>query len=455
MTPSKTARIAASTFVMGMGLMAAGPIGYGSAATASGTAAEAGKYAAKATKLLASAKADKANAVRWAETAVARSPNDANLRFLLGRAYLANGRLRGAETSFADALALNPSNGRAALNLALMKAARGAYQDAISLIEENRDQLDAADYGLALALSGDVSGGVAALEASARAPGAGARVRQNLALSYALANRWSEARRVASQDLAPELVNDRLASWAQMAHPRAAWDQVAGVLGIQPVADAGQPAQLALNVSPVAAPEALAAAPHAAPVEPVRVAEASVEAAPVVVAAAAPVAPAAPAPVFDVPREIAQPLPAKPVASAPLIKAVSAPVKQAVVPAKRPTAMAEPASRPVVRAVESGKFVVQLGAYDNASVAQTAWNRHTGKLAELAGYQPVSARVKVKAGSFYRLSVSGFTTRKAAGLVCARVKAAGGQCFVRSVAGDTPIQWARRGNGGTMIASRR
>jgi cell division protein FtsN len=61
--------------------------------------------------------------------------------------------------------------------------------------------------------------------------------------------------------------------------------------------------------------------------------------------------------------------------------------------------------------------------------------------------------VKVKAGSLYRLSVSGFETREAAGKVCSRIKAAGGQCFVRSIAGDAPLQWAQRG--GTKIAARK
>jgi len=61
--------------------------------------------------------------------------------------------------------------------------------------------------------------------------------------------------------------------------------------------------------------------------------------------------------------------------------------------------------------------------------------------------------VLVKTVTLYRLSVAGSTPRAAAGRVCARIKAAGADCFVRSVAGDTPLQWASA-KSGTRLASR-
>jgi cell division protein FtsN len=340
------------------------------------------------------------------------------------------------------------------------------------LLDEHSDQLTATDMGLAQALAGDTVGGIQTLEAAARAPGANAQTRQNLALAYALANRWGEAKAVAKQDLAPEMVDARLSQWALLAHPRAAWDQVVGVLGIRPVYDPGQPSQLALNVAPSSQMQAEASPPPPAPVEPVRAVMAS--------------APADPAPVFELPADVpasamaetaqvATPAPAPsivaaavPFVPAPLILAPISPLKQAVVATSQVKAVAKPvvaaraaaapvvaAAAPVVerKAVESGRFVVQLGAFGNGRFAEAAWNSAVAKVSELRSYDPVSARVKVKAGSFYRLSVSGFATREAAGQVCTRIKAAGGACFVRSIAGDTPLQWASRG--GTQIAARR
>ena len=56
----------------------------------------------------------------------------------------------------------------------------------------------------------------------------------------------------------------RLLEWATFARPTAAWDQVAGLLGVKPAFDAGQPVALAL--APSAAPVQMAAAePVAAP----------------------------------------------------------------------------------------------------------------------------------------------------------------------------------------------
>ena len=44
----------------------------------------------------------------------------------------------------------------------------------------------------------------------------------------------------------------------------------------------------------------------------------------------------------------------------------------------------------------------------------------------------------------YRLSVSGLATRKDAVSLCVRIKAAGGDCFVRNMRGDQPMRWALR-----------
>ena len=66
---------------------------------------------------------------------------------------------------------------------------------------EAQGVLDPADAGLALALAGDPQSAVAVLEPAARAVGADARTRQNLALAYAFAGDWDQARTVAAQDV--------------------------------------------------------------------------------------------------------------------------------------------------------------------------------------------------------------------------------------------------------------
>ena len=107
---------------------------------------------------------------------------------------------------------------------------------------------------------------------------------------------------------------------------------------------------------------------------------------------------------------------------------------------------------PKSNGVESGRYVVQLGAFATSSRAEVAWNKAVSKTAELANYQASTARVKAKAGTLYRASVAGFNTREAAQQVCAKVKTAGGACFIRSNAGDAPTQWVQRG--GKQVASR-
>jgi cell division protein FtsN len=376
---------------------------------------------------------------------------------LLGKAYVSAGRFTSAETSFNDALTLEPSNAKFALNLALMKIARGDSGAALGLLEAHREAISLADYGLALALAGDFTGAITTLQEAARSPEANAKSRQNLGLAYALSGRWIEARVVASQDLSPDLVDTRMGEWALMASPNAAWDQVAGLLRVKPIADSGQPAQLALVMPDN---QALAAATPENNVAVVSSVAPEMDA----VAAAE-----APQPVFETPAvavkasEPAYQAPAaastvsimlddpKPVASQavvpPLIRAESRPLKQAIVRA--------PAFSPAIhRGIRSGQFVVQLGAYRKMTQAESAWERAAKKVGELRNYDPTSARVKVKGGALHRLAVSGFVTREAASQVCTQVRKSGGNCFVRSISGDSPMQFVSRG-GSTRIAARR
>lgn len=467
-------KLAASTLVLGAGFVAtagmAGDQGRSESSAKSGLSRAAAASAQAARKALASNKAEKA--VTLAERAVASMPNDPTYRQLLGESYLAAGRFMSAETSFQDSLTLAPGNERSALKLALVKTALGKLRDARTLLDDHRSVIAPADYGLALALAGDAEGAVRALEPAARQEGATAKTRQNLALAYALAGRWLDARAVVSQDLPFNMVDKRIVEWASFARPVAQWEQVASLLGVTPASDAGQPVALALaqpsqtiqlaQIAPEPAPpmapepEIAAVAPEA-PANPEPSFEvASAEpvptpAAPVEVAAAPEAAPlAVPAVIFAPLSPIVQPIPEAKVAQAPVIRSAPGPVKQAVVPAS--TAVAAKAVKPV----ESGRFVVQLGAFRTAANADAAWHSAAKRIAGLDAYDARQSRIKVRAGSFYRLSVSGFVTREDAGRVCTQVKSSGGVCFIRNLTSNETIRFAARtpSGEGTQLASR-
>lgn len=447
-------KIAASSLILGMAITPASASSYGH--ETSGSQKAAAQAAQQATKLLAKRKF--ADAVEKAEQAVAAMPHMAEYRALLGQAYLSAGRFQSAEATLGDAVLLDPANARAGLNLALAQVANARSDRALATLDVYRDRLSAADFGLALALAGDLTGATSVLEAAVRAPEADARTRQNLALAYALSNRWREARIMAAQDLSGDALYGRMTEWAALAMPASASQQVAGLLNVTPVADSGLPEQLALARSSDV--QAAQATPAAAP--------ANVE-----VAAAQP--DADPAPVFEVSQapapvaQVAEQSPAPtPVATdavateaiateavaampAPLIRAAANPIKQVVVPASK---VAPVRSAPAFRPVQSGTYVVQLGAFSSASRSEVAWRGAVGRYQGLNNYAAATARVQVNNATLYRLSVSGFTSRAVAGQVCARIKAAGGDCFVRAAAGDTPLQWASSG-GGLRIASRK
>jgi Flp pilus assembly protein TadD len=468
MISTRFVKIAVSGLAIGMSLTGGHPV-----ATTPSLASSDGKQLAIAADAAAKANVALASqnyrgAVKAAEMAVEYAPRDASYRMLLGQAYLGAGRFASAETSFADSLKLSPDNARAALNLALTEIAQGKRDEALSTLGDYREKLAVSDYGLAVGLAGDVEMAIATLEGAVRAGGADAKTRQNLALSYAMAGRWSNARVMAMQDLSGSDVNDRIGQWASFVRPGSSYDQVASLLGVKPVAqDAGQPSRLALNMGSneqlaSVEPEVVAPAPvQTAAVEP---AAPVFETAPAA-AAPAPVMAAAPAPVssgvmMGERREVVQPLPAsyavarapkalaariaKPV---PVIRAAAMPAKQQLIVPKSKAVMpaiAAAAVQPKPRGVEAGKFVVQLGAFQNASVSRDAWKRMSGRFG-LAAFDPANSATKVNGASFVRLSVGGFATRAEATGICTRIQRAGGTCFVRGNLGDAPAQWVQRG----------
>src|SRR6185369_8048398 len=137
--------------------------------------------------LAALAANDPATAITYAEQAVAKTPDDATFRALLGNAYFAAGRFASAETALKDSLAIQADQPNVVLKVALAQIAQGKNDAAVATLDAARSALDPADYGLALALAGKPTDAIAALEPAARDIAADARVRQNLALAHALA----------------------------------------------------------------------------------------------------------------------------------------------------------------------------------------------------------------------------------------------------------------------------
>jgi Flp pilus assembly protein TadD len=423
-------------------------VGAATVMTANAASVENPKQAAaqadKARKALAKRQADKA--VQFAETAVSFAPRDAEYRALLGQAYLLSGRFASAKQALSESLSLESGNPKVALNLALAQIAQGDWAGARATLEAHQD-IAVSDRGLAFALAGDPVKAVELLEPASREADANAKTRQNFALSLALAGRWSDAQLVASVDMAPDQLDARLVQWAAFARPTNAYDQVASLLGVRPVADGGMPTQLALVMpanTGLAAAEPAPAAPvdaympsapseaavQAASAEPVA-AEPEVEASPVQVAGTSP------AVVFGPRVEIVQAIPASAAAVEP-VRAVPAMARTAL----RQAAYTAPAK---------GKFFVQLGAYANSGVARDAWKRTASRVPAIGKHTPQGAKVTTKAGNFYRLSVGGFA-RNDADALCREVRSTGGACFVRVAAGDQFASWVKPG--ATQVASR-
>jgi D-alanyl-D-alanine carboxypeptidase len=413
-------------------------------------------------------------AIDFAERAVARTPNDAGFRALLGNAYFAGGRFHSAESAYRDSLDLYSNQPKVVLKLALVEIALGKSVQALAFLEAGRDVVDPADYGLALALAGHPADAIVALQAAARQNDADARVRQNLALAYALSGDWTQARTVASQDVSANLLDARIHEWMQLASPRHASDQVAALVGVTPAAnDQGQPVRLALHktderlaeASPVPVPAAAtprpqfavvapapaphfavaapAPAPHfavAAPAPPPQFAEA----APEVVA----VAPAPPPPrAAPVETEAASPAPvtlALMEAASHVNRVIGAflPHKDVVVPKPTKARKFALAQRAPLRGTTGA--VVQLGAYGSVQRVTAAWTTLTGRYPALRAYLPMRAQFVSPKGTFYRLSITGFGSQREAQARCQLLRSRGGSCFVRNFAGDAPVQYASR-----------
>lgn len=399
------------------------------------------KTAQAAQTALAKGQVDKA--IQLAETLVAGNLREPAYRALLGHAYLKAGRFESAVTSFNDAMKLGDNSSRTALGLALSNIAAGKPRDAVAILDDWRDAIPAADLGLALALSGETSRGVAILADALRAGDASAKVRQNLAYAYALDGRWRDARIMAAMDVPADQLDARLGSWAERAKPEDARLRIAGLINAPLRADPGQPTALALADNPPA--EQLAAEQSGAVLA--AKAPAPAPAAPAELPAAAPEAAANLAQYAPVGAPVAAPAPAPAERSFAATFAEAAPAPAAV-PEVRPAmaykvpAKAAPQRQPVravaVAPVAGGNHAVQLGSFSSPQGARRAWGIYAAKNPELRRFKMVITPAKVRGRNFWRVAAAGFDNRSATGL-CGTVKARGGVCFAYSTVRPAPL----------------
>jgi len=403
-----------------------------------------------ATRAMAALNSNKIpEAIDYAERAVAQNPDDAGFRALLGNAYFAGGRFNSAEAAFKDSLTLYSNQPGVILKLSLVETALGKKDEAVALLPAARSALDASNYGLALALAGQPDQAIPVLEGAARGKGADATVRQNLALAHALAGHWTEAKTIAAQDVPANKLDARIHDWMQLAQPAKPSDQVTAFMGVTPAAiDPGQPVRLALRKT-----DTMVAQAAPAPVQP-QVAEAASAPAPEVVQAAVPPAPAPE--VIAAAAPTAMPAPQPVVAEAPVpspvavLTAAAQQVSSAVESfiTKKPAAVAKPAKAhraiAVRRPLAHGDSVVQLGSYRTPQQVAAGWAHLTQRYPALRGYLPLKARFDSPNGTYWRLSIQGFSSQREAIDRCQVLKNRGGACFVRGVAGDAPVQIASR-----------
>lgn len=420
---------------------------------------------------------DFSTAIDFAQRAVEKTPTDAGFRAILGNAYFAAGRFASAETAYKDSLTIYSNQPQVILKLALAETALGKKDQAVAFLEAGRSVLDPSNYGLALALAGRPADAITVLEQAARQPGADATVRQNLALAHALAGNWAEARTIAAQDVSADKLDARIHQWMQLTGPQKPESQVAALVGVTPaVTDQGEPVRLALNTTDTMMASAAPVQAPAATPAPAQVSEAAaspvVEAAPallpeVSIATPAPATPAAkfveaveapeaaPAPA---PGIVSTPEPQPKLTLAPVIADASLPLPVAMVAAavqelptfvraltakKAPVSVHHARAPRVVRPVVGpGDAIVQLGSYRSPQNLNVAWNVLTKRHPALRHYLPLRARFVSSKGVFWRLSIQGFDSQHDAVARCNLLKSNGGKCFVRSFAGDAPVQIA-------------
>lgn len=148
--------------------------------------------------------------------AIKQAPKTADAHLGLGRALLALDRPQAAIDAFeagrqfgeTDRATGYIGHGVALDMVGRHAEAQRAYEDGLKRAPDNIKLLN--NYGLSLALSGDLKAAIEVLEPLTRDGGGTERIRQNLALAYGLNGEPQKAAEVANYDLSPDAVDGNL-----------------------------------------------------------------------------------------------------------------------------------------------------------------------------------------------------------------------------------------------------
>ena len=419
------------------------------------------KALASAAEARSEGKTDKAIAI--AEQAALAAPRDPAAKAELGHSYLAAGRFQSARAAFDDALVLGDVSPRTALGFVLSSIALGDNSAAIETLEEWRDAMDPADLGLAYALAGNPEMGAQILTNALRSGQNTPIVRQNLAYANALGGEWASARILAAEDVDPAELDQRISQWASVARPEDYTARVAALIGVQPQADAGMPAQLALGANSTEAlmAEAATKAPAVAttsgelpPVDLLAASSASRELKPLDQPVGARSIAASSPGNFDSAFAGTGQTPRTQPAGAPMVQpapAKRAPVTKAAVAVSTPKPATQPGreTRAASSELAGGSHLVQLGSYASEADAKRGWAIFSKRYPQISDREQVITRAKVNGKIYYRLSAGNLAAASARS-VCAAVKAKGHGCIAWEEGKPLPGTL----NAGSRVASR-
>jgi Flp pilus assembly protein TadD len=157
-----------------------------------------------------------------AKKALIAAPEDPALLAEVGKVDLVTGQLQDAVDLLQRASNMNALDwkSRSALGLAYDRLgdfahADEAYEAALKISPENPAVLN--NYGLSRAMARDVPGARDLLERAVKAGGADIRMRQNLAIIYALSGDMARAEAIARRDLPPSLASQTVDFYHELA----------------------------------------------------------------------------------------------------------------------------------------------------------------------------------------------------------------------------------------------
>lgn len=415
--------------------------------------------AGKAEVALQKGKADKA--ISHAEAAVLATPRDAYARTLLGNAYLEAGRFASASQSFQDAVDLGDTSPRTVVSLSLAQIGMGDRAGAIYTLESHETAIDEADFGLAIALAGQPQRGVHVLSNALRSGNNTAKVRQNLAYSYAMSGQWREARLMVAEDVPADKVGERMAEWGAIARPEQFRTRIASLLKVEIVNDPGQPVMLALSNNPsvdMLATETVENAPVDMPEPELAMAE------------ELPAVPRAPIEKIDlgeatrtefaraneddsVAANIAAAIPEEPTPKAtPAARVAQAPApapKYTPIPGSAPVQSKASVAAPRL-SLAKGDYNIQLGSYFSMDDALEGWRKFQQMYPELDDAERVISKARVNGKIYYRVAAAGYA-KDSARTMCSSIKGKGGGCIAYSQ--NNPLPGAL-GGGSVRMAAR-